>query len=713
MKLKKLSVQNFQSIVDANVEFVDGVYTIIGFNKDSGNGSNGSGKTSLVRAITTAILGLSYSGLNAKELKNFYHPDEPSKIEVELEVNNKPLIIKRVIGGQLKAFYGGEEIIGKASDIQSKIMDIIGLTPNQFLFLTHKTQEDAVKFLFLKDVKKKEFLSEFFSAKKINVCHEKAKEKLKNIEQALTTKKTESTIINSQLQILYSRIQEAKNKIENFNLLEIENIKNKIISLEKDKEELKKVLSNQELITSDEIELLIKEYKNKQNILLAKENEIKDEELLLQQKIDLIKNEIKLNELRVEEKVNKINQEINSLQKLIAKLDQEMQSKKTLKIQLESKIDAIAKNLDELYIHKEKHLHDVNCYTCNQPLPSHLKEKILEPILIKIQTQENQKLELSKELELVSNSLVINNDEQKEQIMQKIQELVQQKAEIVSNNTVVKMKSEIQEMEMQKLKLQQSISPLKFELDSMYKLINTKKQEKINLIKQQLASVDKELELSKKFLSAKQQEYNLIVENLKQIESEKNKLEENHQIIARNISELQEQEIIFNHVERLFHKNGLISFLFDDLLCSLTHKTNLYLREIPILSRLNIKFKSYQGEGTEHQDRVIGYDITNELGQFVSIDTLSGAEKQLLALMVDLALDDILSERLGVNIGYKIYDEQFSWVDAYYKEYILNFLKKRFVNGTLLIIDHGSELNSSTDLIITVVKENGQAYIKI
>jgi DNA repair exonuclease SbcCD ATPase subunit len=106
----------------------------------------------------------------------------------------------------------------------------------------------------------------------------------------------------------------------------------------------------------------------------------------------------------------------------------------------------------------------------------------------------------------------------------------------------------------------------------------------------------------------------------------------------------------------------------------------------------------------------INYKIFDR-NEEVSFSTLSGSEKQSLLIAVDAAVDTVLCRRLGVDINYKILDEQFGWVDSAHKEPLIDFIKNKYSDKIVLIVDHGSELNAAIDKKIVVVKQNGMATI--
>lgn len=198
--LKKINISGFLDI-DSDQEYVfeqNGMVGIFGKNTDTGS-SNGAGKTSFITAIPAAIYGTSYIPHSVKDLKNRYL-DVPARIVLEMELDGKPFIIDRTFGGSVKIKLGESDWeSGTAKDMQSRINDAIGLTPEQLMSLTLRSQGNFGGFLLMKDSEKKDFLSGFFDLDTLEKAHEDIQAQIRAIAPTMDAVSKDLIWENSQL----------------------------------------------------------------------------------------------------------------------------------------------------------------------------------------------------------------------------------------------------------------------------------------------------------------------------------------------------------------------------------------------------------------------------------------------------------------------------------------------------------------------------------
>jgi DNA repair exonuclease SbcCD ATPase subunit len=181
--------------------------------------------------------------------------------------------------------------------------------------------------------------------------------------------------------------------------------------------------------------------------------------------------------------------------------------------------------------------------------------------------------------------------------------------------------------------------------------------------------------------------------------------------IDTSIAELSHKINLHNKISEILSRNGFVGYIFDSALEEINREVNENIKEITVISRLSMYFTPDQvAKSTGTVSKSINYKIFDR-NEEVSFSTLSGSEKQSLLIAVDAAVDTVLCRRLGVDINYKILDEQFGWVDSAHKESLIDFIKNKYSDKIVLIVDHGSELNAAIDKKIVVVKQNGMATI--
>ena len=162
----------------------------------------------------------------------------------------------------------------------------------------------------------------------------------------------------------------------------------------------------------------------------------------------------------------------------------------------------------------------------------------------------------------------------------------------------------------------------------------------------------------------------------------------------------------------ILSKAGFIGYLFDGILEDLNREVNDMLKQIPNVRQYSLRFTPDTAiKTTGAINKSINYFLTDSAGT-KNFKTMSGGEKLGIYIAVDESLNDILSRRLGVQIGWKFLDEQFTWIDQNSKEAILSFYKLRSNKKTYFIVDHASEFNAALDSQINIVKRNKIARIE-
>jgi DNA repair exonuclease SbcCD ATPase subunit len=169
---------------------------------------------------------------------------------------------------------------------------------------------------------------------------------------------------------------------------------------------------------------------------------------------------------------------------------------------------------------------------------------------------------------------------------------------------------------------------------------------------------------------------------------------------------------ILTYVHMALSKSGFIGHIFDSILEELNDQINRNLQLVPLTSCFQLYFNSDKiAKTTGNVSKTITYTLVDE-GKEISFGTLSGAEKLIVIGSVEEAIADVLSSRLGIQIGWKFLDEQFAWIDSQNKELVLDFYRQKSQDRTYFIVDHASELNAGIENRIVIVKQNKIARIQ-
>lgn len=701
IKLLNATISGFQNIAEnQQVFFLEpGLYSVVGQNLDDG-GSNASGKSSFVRAITAGILGNKAVSVSNKEAVNRIL-NVPPEIKIELEVNGKLVNITRVIGGKFTVLVDGVELVGKNDEIQEKLLQILNINEEHFLHLTHKMQGQFGGFLLMKDKDKKDFLSSFFDITKIEEAEEKNAEDIRELSNQLTIESEKLKILVAQNDLLNNEIKTLENKIKEYTstefLSKLSSKKSELTHKEIELKELESVNLKEFLLTQENYKNLL----NRKNELTA---QIANIEIEYNQSVNELKSQAELIQ-------NELNKEVvipDELAKSLSEIDFQLKNS----IATDKKILELAtkkQNLEKELLNNKKKVESLKpdtCIMCGQPIGLETHNKIknqfeaeISLILSKLDEIDKQKQELEKNTKNVSELQLA-----KESILQQIAVYKNSKDQTVLKQKLNQIKEQItlktqyfNQIRNELIQTEKMIKDLENMAESNFKSNIAKFKAEIVALKKELEVLEKTVEDAKNTLFSVQKKHETQSKNIAEIENK--------------ISFITQKLTIKNKLAQVLSKNGFIGHIFDGILEDLNRLANENIKLIPVISRLNIQFTSDKAvKSTGAINKSITYKILDKDDE-VSFESLSGSEKESLMLAVDVALDSILSSRLGVDINYKILDEQFGWVDNENKENLLEFLKQKYKDKVILIIDHGSEINASIDKKIIVQKNNGVATI--
>ena len=704
MKIKLLSVNisNFQNIAEnQQVDFApQGIYSIIGKNLDEG-GSNASGKSSFVRALTVGILGPSVIKLSNKEMKNRI-TGLPPRIITEMTVDEKYVKIDRVIGGKLSVSIDGVELTGKTEEIQQKLMDFLKISPEHFLHLTCKMQGDFGGFLMMKDSEKKEFLGSFFDTDKILAAEEKNSSALKelNLKSIGVSEKIKNVVAT--ISEIQKNINDLNQKAEQFQSTEY---LHKIAKLKSDLTEKELQLKHAKSLKVDDflnqdpnyVDLLNKR-KEAYERLMALEPEVAQLNQSLNDRIKQI-DSVLSSPIQIPNRLVKAIEESDSKIKIYENFVLTINRLEAQKASLQEKEQALRSKIANMKP-------DV-CITCGQPINSDILAKIKSSIEAEIVEFSSRIKSINDEVESFQNKL---KEYSIDQIKKAKEEALSEVAKIKAENSQEGLKNEKQMILSQLKSNADKVSSLKAMLSSLDSSIMSMRNSaektftlEIQKVEAEVASLQKEIKLKE-----------IELENVKKL------LNEAQEKNAKSLADLAEYEQEFSKISKeikirnaaaaVLSRSGFIGYLFDNVLEEINARLNDNIKLMPVISRLSVYFSpDKQAKTTGTVSKSIVYKIIDKDGE-VSFESLSGSEKQCVILAVDAAVDEVLANRLGVDINYKILDEQFGWVDSVNKNFLIDFLEQKYYDKNIMIVDHGSELNAGLKSIL-VVKENGVATI--
>lgn len=701
-ELKSVTVSSFQNLAENQQIKFDGpgMYGLIGKNEDDG-GSNASGKSALTRAITVGAVGLGYVGITSSGLKNRKLGIAPNIIE-EWNLSGKNVLIDRTIGGKLAVTVDGVDLTGKSDEIQTKLNALFGMSPEHLIHLTHKMQESFGGFLLMKDADKKDFLGSFFDTVKIDVASTKNDAELKK----LSTKNVENSerlkVTLGQLASLKTEVDVLTQKVAKYTSTEF------ISSVAAKKSELTHKELELDVIQSTSLVALLEINADYQKMMgdlnqaksalesfasadaQASIAQLSEEAANLEKSINSpisVPSEMMLKLSDIDGKLSALKAQQLTTSRLLAQ--------KTAKEQEVAKLQA-----------KAAALAPDTCSTCGQSVSIEIFKKIQDAANNEIVAVAFSIAELTRQLEHFSGDSSTESDlsGQKNSLLSDIASYRASQNKDHLKSALANVRSRIQleiskrtELERAIHNTTSSINFLRATLEQNYNLQLGKLSAELGSIKQDIQALEQEAISATQMLSGINVKYQ---EQASQVNT-----------LEQSISQTARELLIRNKVSEILSRNGFIGYIFDTILEEINSEVNENIKQIPVISRLSMYFTP---DTTVKTTGAVNKNITYKIfdaGDEISFETLSGSEKESLLTATDVAVDTILCYRLGVDINYKILDEQFGWVDGDNKEHLLEFIKNKYRDKIVMIVDHGSELNAAIDKKIIITKQNGIATV--
>jgi len=332
MKLKSLKLENFRQHEDSFIEFSDGI-TII-------NGTNGSGKSTILEALTWAIYGTDAARGNKDSIK-FNKAKARAKVRVELvfALDDEVFRIERFLD-KAELYLGEKQIpvVTAQQEVTKYLTDKLGMTKDEF-FNTYFTGQKELNFLGnQKPLERRKFISKVLNYEKIREIQEQVRTDKNSINNEIIGLKQGIADLDS--------IQEEKKLARN----ELEEIK-KILEL-KQKEFIK---------CTDEHTKIEPEWEKSKEIKEKFDKNTREIEFLMEKDAFVEKNAVSLEEKfkNLKEK-SKILAEISKFEAEYKETDlkikefEKLQEKETLRQTYLARIEGLEKEIREKTLQQDE-----------------------------------------------------------------------------------------------------------------------------------------------------------------------------------------------------------------------------------------------------------------------------------------------------------------------------------------------------------------------
>ena len=696
--LRKLQLANFLSHEKTDLFFNDNQKLLI-------DGLSGSGKSSIVEAITWALYGIGRSD------NRFLVKRGAKRATVKLllfdDTDNKYYHIIRSITDkkhELEVLHGSGEpfvpvLINGIRGLQEFIeKEILHCSYQLFLNSICYQQDNPEGFAQQTAVKRKDLLLEIIKASDYDEYYNKAKD-------LISEYKEESISLNGGITVQEVRLGVLEESIKDLSLLSEQNkLIEEVNSLKLILEDIEQKENNQH-----EIQNKIAELRGKtstlENFLTTKKQNIEalNKEISELESLDLVKLELE------HEKYQQIKTELK-----------EAEAQKTLWhqwVEKRSKLDQLMP-IDESIIQKEKGYIDqavkqiVELKNNNGTKCNHCG-KVCERCELRLKQSTKYFDD-----QIINHEYNINaygkNLKEKEEAHKALGE--EPKFDFEAYNSLVKRNDELHDFEQEYSKISERDKELRYKHEALAKInleISDTEIDKTLFVNELEALSKQIIDYSSKKLLIKQEievkeqrvfELNLILSNAKNDKEEKDKIELSVKKEKEIIKELGQKIEGLELLKDAFGNNGIKAIIVDYIIPKLEDRINAILSE---LSAFGVRLDTQKsGAGKDVILEGLFISIINDRGELLEYSNYSGGERLKIAVAISEALAELQ------KIGFRILDELFIGIDEASLEGFVNVLQKlqkRF--SQLLCISHLRNIKDLFQETITVKKLNGTSEI--
>lgn len=760
--LKKLEINNFRSIVHQDFELRDGLFVIVGDNKDTPGVTNGAGKTSLISAFFWAVTGCSLNGEEAKDDVINLKTGKNCKVRCVFKVDGDDVIIQRTrkdseLDNSLYFEINGQDMsCHKMTDTQERIDNYLKIPSSLLKSIIIMTSSMESRFSDLTNQGRIELLESIRDYAIWNTIRDEANKDIKTYTGQITD-------LESKINQTVGSVSTYQNLIEGLKqkYLELQNqdttdaINNKIAENNTRITEIAQQIANI-VIDTTEITNIEQKVAEEQDIIVGLATEQQGEVSAINTKKEEEKREL-LNQ--IEDCQSKINDQNSEISKLVTEQQNEIsavnakkeEEKKALLNQIEdyqSKITSQNSEVSKLVTESslkttelnliEKWFTNDTCPTCNRKLDRTEEE---------IQSKTNEKTKLTTAIEgfqdqitTIKNGIQANQDQitaLKEQVSSIDGRYVNQIEDV---NTKYAQKSQqhrdnIDTIKAQITALKEQVSDIDTKYASQIEEVNTRYAQKgqqhrdnINALKTQITSLrdtntqlsnqKQQLETEKIKLDGDNAQLNLqltsiadkLRETVKQGQEYKNLVEDLNQQMAQDKEE----------VEGMKKDKEMVNFFYQQLGPKGALRPYLLSRDIVFLNTCLKRYINKFFECTEayltvptQEEKDIKIIFKSKTGLNTPVSSLSGGERKRLDLCIQLALYDLVQSTATFHINFVCFDEIESALDAAGIRALIDVIEERQdIIPTILWISNRDEVIECIKDKIVVTKINGESEVR-
>lgn len=179
--------------------------------------------------------------------------------------------------------------------------------------------------------------------------------------------------------------------------------------------------------------------------------------------------------------------------------------------------------------------------------------------------------------------------------------------------------------------------------------------------------------------------------------------EENSKKLGDKVALIQSLEIeavIARKMVDIFGRNGFMGVIFDEVLGEIESRANDMMGMIPNVNRFTLALSSVSVAKNGNTKRSISVRLHCDAAE-IGVGSLSGGQKVVTELCIDLAIAETIRRRSGCRLGWIVLDEAMDGLDVNTKQCVLDMVISK-VNGQVIVIDHATEVQEGFSKIVDV-----------
>ncbi len=247
--------------------------------------------------------------------------------------------------------------------------------------------------------------------------------------------------------------------------------------------------------------------------------------------------------------------------------------------------------------------------------------------------------------------------------------------------------------------------------DKIYQLIDIIKEKRNNLVSE-YNKISKQKQTLLGDLRVLETKYNNLKEQLDGFINTENTIKEIKFAIKEKEKHTKNKENILNiyiNLSNILSPTGVPAYIIDNTIDLFNSYVKKYLDQL--WENTEYKLITYK----ENSKKEIVAKLDNFFtinGQTVPIGTLSGGQKRLLMLSIDLAIINMLENTISDCFSPIFMDEAFDGLDSSNKQKVVPILEKMAENKEIVVIDHATEAKELFNREIYINYRNGLSYLE-